>query len=82
MKTCAFPCRRLRVSDGLRRAGDDYLTITIAAVLEQITSVDVADRLRDLIRDRAPAETADLLNAIVDNAIAKAGTGRASLALS
>ena len=57
------------------------LTITIAAVLEQITSIDVADHLRDLIRDRAPAETAGLLNAIVDNAIAKAGTGRASVGI-
>jgi len=57
------------------------LTITIAAVLEQITSIDVADRLRDLIRDRAPAETADLLNSIVDNAIARAGTGQASVGI-
>jgi membrane protein len=55
------------------------LTITIAAVVDQATSVDVSNHLRNLIRDRAPAETADLLNSIVDNAIAKAGTGRASL---
>jgi membrane protein len=55
------------------------LTITIAAVVDQATSVDVASQLRTMIRDHAPAETSDLLNSIVDNAIAKVGTGRASV---
>jgi len=51
------------------------LTVTIAALLNQATDIEVAERLRDVIRDRAPAETTDLLNSIVDNAIAKVGGG-------
>jgi membrane protein len=57
------------------------LTITIAAVVDQVTSVDVANQLRIMIRDHAPAETSSLLNSIVDNAIAKVGTGRASVGI-
>ena len=55
------------------------LTVTFAALLNQATDIQVAENLRDLIRDRAPAETRDLLNSIVDNAIAKVDGGGASL---
>lgn len=54
------------------------LTVTVAALLNQVTDIRVADNLRDLIRDRAPADTRDLLNSIVDNAIAKVSGGGAS----
>src|SRR6478752_3900757 len=57
------------------------LTITIAAVIDQATSIDVANRLRDLISNHAPADTKVLLNSIVDNAIAKAGAGKASVGI-
>ena len=57
------------------------LTVTIAALVNRATDVQVAERLRDVIRDRAPAETTDLLNSIVDNAIAKVGGGGASLGM-
>ncbi len=57
------------------------LTVTIAALLNQATDIQVAEQLRDVIRDRAPAETTDLLNSIVDNAIAKVGGGGASLGM-
>lgn len=57
------------------------LTFTIAAVIDQATSIDVASRLRDLISNHAPADTKVLLNSIVDNAIAKAGAGKASVGI-
>jgi membrane protein len=52
---------------------------TLAALVDRATNLQVAVHLRDLIRDRAPANTKDLLNSIVDNAIAKVGGGGASL---
>ena len=55
------------------------LTVALAALIDRVTNVAVAANLRDLIRDRAPADTKDLLNGIVDNAIAKVGGGGASL---
>ncbi len=55
------------------------LTVTVAALLNRATDIHVAEHLRDLIRDRAPADTRDLLNSIVDDAIAKVGGGGASL---
>lgn len=57
------------------------LTITVAAVLEQATSITVVSNLRDLIDKRAPAETRDILNSIVTNAIAKTSGGAASIGL-
>lgn len=57
------------------------LTVTIAALVNQATDIQVAEHLRDLIRDRAPATTQELLNSIVDNAIAKVGGGGASFGL-
>ena len=55
------------------------LTVALAAVVDRATNVGVAQHLRDLIRDRAPADTKDLLNTMVDNAVAKVGGGSASL---
>jgi membrane protein len=57
------------------------LTVALAALVDRATNVPVAQHLRDLVRDRAPADTKDLLNAIVDDAIAKVGGGGASLGL-
>jgi membrane protein len=57
------------------------LTITMAAVVDQATSVHVAERLRDTIQDRAPADTKELLTSLVDNAVARVGGGKASLGL-
>jgi membrane protein len=57
------------------------LTLTVAALIDGVTSVQVTQNLRDLIQDRAPAETKDLLNSIVNNAIARVGSGGASLGL-
>jgi uncharacterized BrkB/YihY/UPF0761 family membrane protein len=51
------------------------LTITLAAVVDRVSNVQVAEHLRDLVRDRAPADTKDLLNGIADNVIAKVGGG-------
>lgn len=55
------------------------LTVTVAALLNQITDIRVVENLRELIQDRAPADTRVLLNSIVDNAIAKVDGGGASL---
>jgi membrane protein len=51
------------------------LSVTIAALLNDATNVPVVEHLRTFIQDRAPANTKDLLNSIVDNAIAKVGNG-------
>jgi len=51
------------------------LIVTVAAMVNQATDVQVAENLRDLIQDRAPADTRELLNGMVDNAIAEAGGG-------
>lgn len=51
------------------------LTVTVAALVNQVTDIQVAENLRELIQDRAPADTRDLLNGMVDNAIAEAGGG-------
>jgi membrane protein len=51
------------------------LSVTIAALLNDATTVPVTEHLRTFIQDRAPADTKDLLNSIVDNAIAKVGSG-------
>ena len=54
------------------------LMVTVAALVNQVTDVPVTENLRDFIADRAPAETKDLLNSIVDNAIAKVSGGGAT----
>jgi membrane protein len=57
------------------------LTLSIAAFVERVSSAQVTERLRELIQDRAPAETKDLLNSVVDSAIAQVGGGGASLGI-
>jgi membrane protein len=53
--------------------------VTLAALVDQVTSVGVADRLRDLVAERAPADTQELLTGLVDSAIAGVSGGVASL---
>jgi membrane protein len=55
--------------------------VTLAALVGQVTSVDVAGRLRDLINDRAPADTQAILTSLVDSAIADVSGGIASFAV-
>jgi membrane protein len=55
------------------------LTVALAAVVDRATNVQVEEHLRTFVRDRAPADTKDLLNSMIDNAVAKVGGGRASL---
>lgn len=57
------------------------LTITVAAVTDHATSIQVTPRLRSLISDRAPGDTQALLNSIVTSAVAKVGGGAASIGL-
>ena len=52
--------------------------VTLAALVGQFTPIEVADRLRDLISERAPADTRDILTSIVDSAIANVSGGVAS----
>jgi len=51
------------------------LSVTIAAWINKATNVQVTENLRQYIDEQAPASTQDLLNSIVDNAIAKVGGG-------
>jgi membrane protein len=55
------------------------LSVTMAALINRVTTVDVTGTFRELIRDHAPGETKDLLNTMVDHAIARVGSGGASL---
>jgi len=55
--------------------------VTLAALVDQITSVGVADRLRDLVAERAPADTQELLTGLVDSAIADVSGGVASIGI-
>lgn len=55
------------------------LTVTVAALVNLTTNVDVTGNLKDLIAERAPGNTRQLLNDIVDNAIAKTSSGGATL---
>ena len=57
------------------------LAVTVAAVINLTTNVDVTGNLRELIAERAPGNTRPMLNDIVDNAIAKTGGGGASIGL-
>lgn len=57
------------------------LTITLAAIMQRATSVDVVGQLSDLINRRAPAEIQPILTSIIDNAVAKTSGGAASIGL-
>ena len=54
------------------------LAVTVAALVNATTNVDVTGNLKDLIAERAPGSTRQLLNSTVDNAIAKTSGGGAS----
>lgn len=57
------------------------LAVTVAALVNATTDVDVTGNLKDLIAERAPGSTRQLLNGIVDSAVAKTGGGGASFGL-
>lgn len=52
--------------------------ITMAALVSQVTSVDVAGRLLDVIDRSAPADTQELLRGLVESAIQNVSGGAAS----
>lgn len=52
--------------------------ITLAALFDQVTSADVAGRLSELINERAPQDTQEMLTSLVDSAIADVSGGVAS----
>jgi membrane protein len=52
------------------------LIVLGAALLDRVSNVDVVGNLREVISERAPADTQDLLNTVVDNAVANvSGSG-------
>jgi membrane protein len=51
------------------------LIVSLAALLNRATDVAVTENLREFINERAPAQTRDLLNVIVNNSIEKVGGG-------
>jgi membrane protein len=55
--------------------------VTLASLVDQVTASDIAGRLRNLINERAPAETQELLTSLVDTAIADVSGGAASFAV-
>jgi membrane protein len=57
------------------------LSVTIAAWINKATDVQVTENLREYINEQAPASTKDLLNNIVDNAVAKVGGGTSFAAI-
>lgn len=57
------------------------LLVLGAALVDRVSDIDVTGRLRTQITERAPADTQDLLNSVVDNAIAEVGGGGISLGI-
>lgn len=55
------------------------LTVTIAALVTRLTSIDVTASLQRQIRDHAPEATKNLLISVVDQAMANVSNGGASL---
>jgi membrane protein len=55
------------------------LVIVLAATVESLTRVDVAARLQTEITERAPEDTAGVLNRLVDHAVSEVNGGLASL---
>ena len=55
------------------------LAVTVAALINLTTNVDVTGNLRELIAQRAPGNTRPMLNDIVDNAVSKTSGGGATL---
>ncbi len=54
------------------------LIVMVAALMNSVTDVPVVENLRDLITDRAPAESQPLLIDLVDNAVGEVSGGLAS----
>lgn len=53
--------------------------ISVAAIVDNYTGVDISGQLEDLITERAPSpEVEDVLNTLVENAVTEAGGGVAS----
>lgn len=57
------------------------LFVLIAALLQDYTSITVVDRMRELVNERAPADTQDILNTLITNAVEKVGGGAAILGI-
>jgi membrane protein len=57
------------------------LVVMSGALVDEATDVQVVERLRTQINDRAPADTASVLNRLVDNAVAEVGGGAASFGM-
>jgi membrane protein len=57
------------------------LIVMSGALVDKVTDVQVVERLRTQIDNRAPADTASVLNRLVDNAVAEVGGGAASLGM-
>lgn len=55
------------------------LLVLIGAIFEQTTDIEVASRLQELVDERAPAETREILTSLIDNAIAQTSGGLASI---
>jgi membrane protein len=55
------------------------LTVTIAALVNRLTSLDVTTMLQRQIEDHAPPATRQLLRAVVDQALVRVSSGGASL---
>ncbi len=55
------------------------LTVTIAALMTRLTSVDVTANLQRQIQDHAPAATRQLLTSVVDQALVRISSGGASI---
>jgi membrane protein len=55
------------------------LVTVLAALVDSVTNVDVVGRLQTEINERAPADTASVLNRLVDHAVAEVSGGVASL---
>ena len=57
------------------------LAVMVGSLLNRLTSVPVVENLRDLVRERAPANAQDVLLQLIDNAVAKVGSGAATFGL-
>lgn len=55
--------------------------ITLAAVIDEFSSFNLAERLRDTINSSAPESTQEILNSLIENAVEQVGGGLASIGL-
>lgn len=54
------------------------LLIFLAALINDVSGVDVVSRLKEMVEDYAPADTQEILISLIDNAIAQMSGGLAS----